>query len=147
MTVALSSVAVLSAKDLLLPSTSLSGSAYKQLFLVCSGLVEGPDILPAETIQTSCYEQMFCGCSSLIKAPELPALTLLSSSYQGMFRDCSSLNYIKAMFTDPADLYNATFAWVSGVASAGTFVMNEEATWNVQSHTPSGWTIVRVAKQ
>ena len=136
---------LVSAKDLLLPSTSLSGNAYKQLFLVCTSLVECPEILPAETLQSSCYEQMFCGCSSLVKAPELPALTLTSNSYQGMFRDCSSLNYIKAMFTDPANNYNATFAWVSNVSSAGTFVMNEAATWNVSSIVPSGWTVVRVS--
>jgi hypothetical protein len=85
---------------------------------------------------------MFAVCSSLTNAPELPATTLAINCYGGMFMSCSKLNYIKAMFmTTPSDNY--TGSWVEGVSSAGTFVKNTAARWNVTGRhgIPIGWTV------
>ena len=59
-----------------------------------------------------------------------------------MFTNCASLNYIKAMFTtEPGGSY--TYAWVTGVASTGTFVKNASATWTTtgSNGVPAGWTV------
>ena len=60
-----------------------------------------------------------------------------------LFYNCKKLSYIKALFlTSPSTTY--TDYWVSGVASAGTFVKNSEATWTVitgVNTVPKGWTI------
>ena len=90
---------------------------------------------------------MFQNCISLTTAPALPATTLVDYCYQSMFQNCSSLNYIKALFTTtPSTSY--TQNWVSGVASTGTFVKADAATWNVTgtNGVPNGWTVVTLAE-
>ena len=99
--------------------------------------------LPVTTLSNSCYDLMFENCKSLTKAPDLPATTLVRNCYRNMFFGCSKLNHIKAMFTTtPSSSY--TNNWVWGVSSAGTFVKNENATWNVTGNygIPSGWTVL-----
>lgn len=99
-------------------------------------------ILPSTILSSSCYRGMFTFCPNLVTAPTLPALTLVDNCYSSMFSGCSSLNYIKAMFTtQPSNTY--TYNWVRGVASTGTFVKNSAATWNVTGNNgvPSGWTV------
>ena len=79
-----------SAKNLILPATTLTNDCYNQMFDHCSGLTIAPE-LPATTLTDSCYSGMFHGCTSLIAAPELPATTLNSYCYTGMFNTCTSL--------------------------------------------------------
>lgn len=81
---------LISAKDLVLPATTLKEKCYKDMFYGCSSLVEAPK-LPATTLAERCYDNMFYGCTSLTNAPDLPAPTLADSCYYCMFKGCTSL--------------------------------------------------------
>jgi hypothetical protein len=124
-----------------LPATTLSRYCYANMFYNCTSLVNAPE-LPATTLVDYCYSNMFYGCTNLTKAPELPATTLTELCYAQMFYGCSKLNYIKAMFTTtPTNHY--TFKWTYGVSSTGTFVRNDNASWNNIGFNgvPEGWVI------
>ena len=130
---------LIDASNLILPANTLANYCYRNMFYGCTSLTTAPE-LPATTLASDCYNSMFRNCTSLTTAPELPATELARYCYSYMFSGCSNLNYIKAMFTTtPSGLYTA--AWVSGVASTGTFVKNVNATWNVTgtSGVPTGW--------
>ena len=125
----------------ILPATTLAVGCYDNMFYGCSSLTTAPE-LPATTLSTNCYNGMFDNCTSLTIAPELPATTLSSGCYECMFDGCTNLNYIKALFlTTPGSNY--TDGWVSNVSATGTFVRNENATWNVRgvSGIPEGWDV------
>ena len=152
-----------------LPATTLASSCYSYMFYGCTSLTSAPDLpamtlapscyrsmfyhcsftsapeLPATTLAENCYNNMFARCSKLTSAPDLPATTLAESCYCNMFIRCSSLNYIKMMATD-ISATDCMKGWVSGVAKEGTFVKNEESTWNVTgaSGIPEGWTVQSV---
>lgn len=99
-------------------------------------------LLPATILNKYCYSRMFFNCASMTTAPELPAEILTDNCYSLTFSGCSSLNYIKALFTTtPSDAY--TLDWVYNVSDTGTFIKNEEATWDVvgDNGVPNGWTI------
>ena len=81
---------LISAKNLILPATTLAGSCYYGMFKGCTSLVEAPE-LPATVLANNCYQYMFQDCSSLIYVPELPATTLANNCYLQMFNGCSSL--------------------------------------------------------
>ena len=124
-----------------LPATTLTGNCYNGMFWGCTSLTTAPE-LPATTLAQVCYGYMFNGCTSLNTAPELPATTLVNNCYGYMFSGCTKLNYIKAMFTTtPGNEY--TDYWVSGVSATGTFVRNENATWEVWGvhGIPENWTV------
>lgn len=150
-----------------LPATTLAGNCYNAMFRGCTSLTTAPELpaqiliencyaymfrectnlttvpkLPAMTLSAYCYSGMFMNCSNLVTAPELPAIELVANCYDNMFYSCSSLNYIKAMFTTTPSSGITTY-WVNGVASAGTFVKNSAATWNVTgvNGVPTGWTV------
>lgn len=126
-----------------LPATTLADYCYAYMFQNNYGLLSAQTILPATTLKPYCYTEMFYDCPMMEKAPVLPALTLVNGCYTYLFTYCSKLNYIKAMFlTTPTASY--TRDWWGGVCSAGTFVKNSQATWNVTANyygTPNGWTI------
>ena len=124
--------------------TDLTGykAAFVELFKNC--MIESAEnlILPSTELAEYCYGYMFNGCTSLVNAPVLPATTLTKNCYYRMFSDCSKLNYIKAMFTTtPSTSY--TDHWVYNVSSAGTFVKNAAATWEVTGYNgiPTGWRV------
>jgi hypothetical protein len=73
-----------SAKNLILPATTLSEGAYRAMFSGCTSLTKAPE-LPATTLSPYCYHSMFAGCSSLTKAPSLPATKLAEGCYMEMF--------------------------------------------------------------
>ena len=79
-----------SAKNLVLPATTLADSCYGSMFRNCTSLTTVPE-LPATTLAEDCYAGMFGECTSLITAPILPATTLANNCYGGMFRNCTSL--------------------------------------------------------
>lgn len=81
---------LLSAKDLILPATTLAAHCYDTMFDNRSSMVEVP-ALPATTLAYQCYNSMFFRCTSLTTAPALPATTLADQCYQSMFRLCTSL--------------------------------------------------------
>ena len=126
-----------------LPITTMSGSnCCRGMFQGSTSLKKIPAILPAETLVSGCYSYMFCECPEIERAPELPALTLVSNCYQAMFQIFTKLNYIKAMFTTaPSTSYTQT--WVYGVASRGTYVMNNDATYTTRrtNGIPTNWTV------
>jgi hypothetical protein len=82
---------LVSAKDIILPTTMPYGWMYNGTFYGCTSLMDTPKLPNVTTLVQSCYENMFRGCSSLAIAPELPATTLAIYCYTSMFRDCSSL--------------------------------------------------------
>ena len=130
-------------------NNTLPDYTFYELFSSCFNIISAENlILPTTTLSKSCYKGMFRYCVSLTTAPNLPAITLANYCYSNMFQNCSKLNYIKAMFTTtPSSSYTSN--WVYGVASTGTFVKNAAATWNVTgtSGVPSGWTITRETQE
>ena len=161
-------VNLVSAKNLILPATTLANGCYQNMFGGCSSLTTAPKELPATTLANgcyidmfgncknlttvpelpattlakSCYSGMFSGCTSLKTAPELPATTLANYCYQYMFNKCTKLNYIKCLATN-ISATNCTSNWVSGVSSTGTFVKAPSmASWTTGvSGIPTRWTI------
>ncbi len=160
-------VNLVSAKNLILPATTLAYSCYSGMFQGCTSLTTAPELpattlqfacyssmfkgcsnlrtapaLPATALEGFCYNNMFQGCSSLTTAPELPATTLADWCYGGMFYGCTSLNYIKCLATD-ISASNCTSSWLKGVASTGTFVKAEGIeSWPTGSNgIPNNWTI------
>lgn len=159
---------LISAKNLILPATTLTNLCYKEMFYGCTSLTAAPE-LPATALKSSCYKEMFRGCTSLTVAPELPATSVVNESCYEMFRgctslttapvlnftkmsnqtcyqmfaNCSSLNYIKCLSTDISAV-QATDYWVAGVASTGTFVKNPSMNdWTTGvSGIPEGWTVI-----
>ena len=136
------SAPIVSAKNLILPATTLANYCYQHMFRGCTGLTTAP-ILPATTLASGCYRNMFRGCTGLTTAPILPATTLASYCYGYMFNGCTSLNYIKCLATN-ISAFNCLTNWVSNVASSGTFVKNANMeSWTTgSSGIPDGWTVV-----
>lgn len=99
-------------------------------------------IMPATTLVENCYYMMFSGCNSLTTAPTLPATTLVEGCYYCMFDYTINLNYIKCLATDISARY-CTYNWARAVASTGTFVkaasMNDWTSGN--NGIPANWTI------
>ena len=79
-----------SAKNLILPATTLTNACYNGMFYGCTSLVNAPT-LPATTLASNCYSRMFQYCTNLTTVPELPATTLASGCYDSMFYGCTSL--------------------------------------------------------
>ena len=125
----------------ILPATTLTGSCYGNMFKSCTSLTTAPE-LPATTLASGCYSSMFNGCTRLTQAPELPATTLAQQCYDSMFYGCTNLNYIKCLATN-ISATNCTYNWVSGVASAGTFIKDVNMTsWTTGVNgIPTNWTI------
>lgn len=130
-----------------LPALELSTQCYWAMFYGCTSLTSVPHILPATVLKQDCYRAMFYECSNITAAPTLSALNLVTRCYYAMFQGCNKLSYIKAMFTSSptsSPVLGTTYSWLKGVASAGTFVKNSDATWDVsgESGIPSGWTVI-----
>ena len=124
-----------------LPATALANSCYSGMFRGCTSLTTAP-ALPATTLANYCYSSMFYGCTSLTTAPELPATTLAMGCYYQMFQGCTKLNYIKCLATDISASY-CTGNWVDRVAFTGTFVKARRMTsWTTGvSGIPTGWRV------
>lgn len=131
---------LISAKNLMLPATTLATGTYLSLFRDCGSLIEAPE-LPATTLKESCYSYMFGNCTKLTTAPELPATTLEESCYSQMFYGCNRLNYIKCLATSFG--YMSTSSWVYDVRSTGTFVKAASmSSWSTGANgIPAGWTV------
>ena len=124
-----------------LPATKLAPTCYSSMFQGCRSLATAPE-LPATTLAPNCYSSMFKWCKSLTKAPELPATKLADGCYDSMFQGCTSLNHIKCLATN-ISASDCTNTWVDGVASTGTFVKASSMTsWPTgTSGIPTGWTV------
>ena len=124
-----------------LPATTLVIGCYDSMFAACRNLTSAPT-LPATTLTTRCYQYMFQGCTSLTTAPVLPTKTLTEGCYYRMFTNCSNLKFIQCLATD-ITATDCTYNWVSGVASAGTFVKDTNMSgWTTGINgIPTGWTV------
>lgn len=84
-----SNTKLVSAKNLVLPATTVGISTYNGLFRGCTNLVDCPRVLPATTLYQDTYSSMFEGCTSLVEGPEISATTIATtsstSSMQRMF--------------------------------------------------------------
>ena len=107
------------ASHLILPSTTLASSCYREMFYGCKELVNATS-LPATTLASSCYQEMFYGCTSLVSAPELPATTLTSSCYYSMFIGCKSLVSAPELpaTTLASSCYESMFQGCTGLTTA-----------------------------
>ena len=90
-------MSVVSAKNLILPATTLAEYCYSNMFWNCRSLISTPEILPATTLANYCYYSMFYNCASLTSTPELPATTLANYCYSSMFWGCTSLTQAPAL--------------------------------------------------
>ena len=84
-------VNLVSAKNLVLPATTLASNCYNGMFWNCASLTTAPSVLPATILTERCYNEMFYNCTSLTTAPQLPATTLANYCYYNMFLYCKSL--------------------------------------------------------
>jgi hypothetical protein len=88
-------------------NTISATQTFAALFRGNNKLVNAKDlILPSMSLTQDCYNTMFYSCTSLVTAPELPATYLANYCYNAMFNGCTSLNYIKAMFTSVQSNYS-----------------------------------------
>ena len=126
-----------------LPAQTLVGSCYYYMYYNCTSLTN-PGTIGATSLATYCCYGMFYGCSSMTTAPDLMALELKSYCYYYMFCKCSNLNRVKMLGLSTSGGYYCLYYWMSGVASTGTFIKHENATWTDtgSSGVPNGWTIV-----
>lgn len=126
-----------------LPATKLGYAPYRSMFNGCTSLIKAPSILPAITIGAWTYASMFNGCTSLVNAPELPATKLSEKCYMYMFYGCTSLKTIRCRAKVTAN--DATYNWLSGVKTAGTFYGHSEYGWpSGASGIPKTWTFVEL---
>ena len=89
------------------------------------------------------FFKMFYRCTNLLTAPELLATTLAPRCYNRMFSNCSSLNAIRCHAKVKAT--DATYLWLEGVASSGTFYGHSAYNWlNNVSGIPKGWKFVEL---
>ena len=84
---------LLSAENLIMPSTVLTERCYYYMFRDCTSLTKAPLKIgePTATIGIHCCNSMFQYCTSLITTPELPAMTLADNCYFCMFSNCTAL--------------------------------------------------------
>ena len=162
------STKLVSAKNLILPATTLYMCCYYGIFTGCSSLTIPPKVLPATKLPQQSYAGMFSGCTSLTiapkiyatilegsstcyymfknctsltEAPELYASVLSGTCYYGMFSGCSNLNYIKMLATN-INANDCLKNWVQNVAASGTFVKHPNASLSTGVNgIPSGWTV------
>lgn len=107
---------LVSASDLLLPSTTLSNACYNRMFMY-NDLLSTTPVLPASILTPYCYEMMYFGCYSL--------------SVITTYADDISATYCLAN-------------WVEDVASTGTFYNYGSAEYREDvSGIPYGWTEVK----
>lgn len=81
---------VVSAKNLILPATTLNTNSYRSMFVGCTALIS-PPVISAATVADSACTQMFSGCTSLQYAPDLPATTVGTGGYANMFVGCTGM--------------------------------------------------------
>ena len=82
---------LVSARDLLLPSTNIGTNFCMRMFQGCTALTDAPEVLPTTTLASNCYSFMFSGCTSLITPPSISAKTLANNCMYNMFENCSAL--------------------------------------------------------
>ena len=85
---------VIYADELLLPSTKLSDSCYREMFLYNRNLQTTPKTLPAEFVPQYAYDSMFEECKSINVIPDILAKRFGHFSCRKMFNYCTCLHDI-----------------------------------------------------
>jgi len=120
----------------------IAESVCQEMFKGCSNLVRGPKELNIGG--KNAYKNMFRNCTSLTYAPRLLQENISTGMYYAMFYGCKNLSRLESMNLTVNDnsTNGATYNWLYGVASSGTFVRNDIATWTLRgaSGVPNGWT-------
>ena len=132
------------AQNLILPQDVMPGCYFRMFGR--TEILHSPE-LPALSVAANCYGYMYAGCKQITESPVLPAGSLTgttnSSCYASMFYGCSSLSRVTCLATSrTSGAY--TSGWLHGVAAAGTFYKDPNATfWHDMgaSDVPNGWTI------
>ena len=132
---------VVSAKNLILPATTMKEYCYRALFSWCTTLVS-PPALPATTLAKGCYWYMFEQCS-ITKAPALNANAMVAECYGHMFEGCALLNTIECYATTGLNTSKCREDWTKNVAASGIFVKPASVTgYPISSYgIPPGWTV------
>lgn len=106
-------------------------------------LVSASDLLlPSTTLSNHCYDRMFMYDGLLLASPVLPASILTQSCYEMMFYDCSSLSVITT-YADNISATDCLLNWVEDVSATGTFYNYGSANYSRGVHgIPDDWTIV-----
>lgn len=100
-----------------------------------------PKILPAMTLTDYCYANIFLHCTGLLEGPILPAQVLTSHCYDNLFNGCTSIKKIVCYATSGINSTN-TGNWVKNVSSTGDFYKDANVSWPTgASGIPSGWTV------
>ena len=107
-------------------------------------LVSASDLLlPSTTLSNACYTRMFMYNNLLSTSPVLPASILTTGCYLMMYYNCGSLSVITT-YADDISATNCLTNWVENVASTGTFRNLGSATYSRDaSGIPTGWTEVK----
>ena len=124
--------------------TQMQDHQFETLFKNIKNLTKAEDlILPSTTLTDSCYKDMFNGCSGLTTAPSLNASTLEDRCYESMFSGCSSLDNITCLATD-ISATDCTTNWANGVAASGTFIKKDSmSSWTTGVNgIPNGWSVL-----
>lgn len=110
---------VVDASQMLLPSLTIRGGSYREMFRGCTSLYKAPSVISATTLAGNCMRSMFAGCTSLEYAPTLPATTMANYAYSGMFVDTTALRNPPALpaTTLAIECYQGMFGQ-SGISSA-----------------------------
>ena len=134
------------------PVLEITGYVYNYacyyMFNECTKLVNVfPELVFTVRNQYN-FREMFLNCKSLVKAPKLTPRSGDINTGTGyncyhMFYGCSKLNYLDVSAVTVAQESHVTQAWLSGVASTGTFVTVDKTLWSAGTGgIPSGWTAV-----
>jgi len=136
--------AITSAKNLILPATTLTDYCYYNMFGSQTLMVEGPQILPATTLAPYCYGMMFNNCWRLLRSPEIHATTLNTGSCKWMFSDCLALNEVHC-YAQNISATECLYQWMYNVAASGTFYKDTNTTYpSGDSGIPANWTVVNI---
>lgn len=132
--------------DFQIYQTALKNAEYSfaGLFMNQTHLISARNlILPATTLRNHCYQSMFEGCTNLIDSPELPAASGQTGCYKTMFKGCTYLENIRVKL-DPANS-SYTENWLQNASSQGEFYYhapNNPSSWleGSDSGIRTGWT-------
>ena len=134
---------VVSARNLILPATTMKNDCYRAMFSWCTTLVAPPE-LPATVLATECYWYMFEQCS-IMKAPELPATALVNGCYGHMFEGCALLNTIVCRASSGFNKNKIMENWTLNVSATGTYVKSSDKPLaeypTGASGIPTGWIV------
>ena len=134
---------VISARNLILPATTMTRYCYRALFSWCTTLAAPPE-LPATTLARGCYWYMFEQCG-IMKAPELPATELVNECYGHMFEGCTLLNTIVCRASSGFNKSGVMDNWTLNVSATGTYVKSSDkplAEYPTGANgIPTGWIV------